>query len=340
MTAAPPRLPASIVATGAPVIAIHALGSAMAAALGDGRVWWGDPAGLAEQVAEPGLAHDGVLLCAAVSPDGKALLTGGDDGRVMRMAPGEAPLEVAKVARRWIAAIVTDQAGGNTVFAAGKQAHVLGKDGKEKAVFADHPSTIADLALDPKGKRLATAHYNGVSIWWTELAKQEPKRLSWKGSHLKIRFDPTGRYLVTAMQENELHGWRLADSQDMRMSGYPSKPRTLVFSPDGKKLGTGGSDTLVVWDFTGKGPMGKAPEELGDYCDIPITAVAFHPTLAIVAVGHADGSAKLLSFGSDRAIPLDNPGAGMVTALIFSKDGKALYAGTEDGGLASYLIAN
>ncbi len=338
--AAPPKLRASIVTTGAPVVGIHAVGPAVATALGDGRIWWSDPADVAAKLVEPVVAHDGALLCAAVSPDGKALLTGGDDGRVMRTQPGLEPQEIAKVPRRWIAALATDPAGGNTVFAAGKEARVLGRDGREKAVFADHPSTIADLALDPKGKRLAAAHYGGTSIWWTELAQQEPKRLTWKGSHVKVRFDPTGRYLVTAMQENELHGWRLADNQDMRMSGYPTKPRALAFSPDGKKLATGGSDTVVVWDFTGKGPMGKAPQELGEYCEVPITAVAIHPALAIVAAGHADGTAKLLSFGSDRTIPLDNPGAEMVTVLAFSRDGKRLYAGTEDGGLASYLIAD
>ncbi|WP_051329453.1 WD40 repeat domain-containing protein [Geminicoccus roseus] len=338
--AGPPRLPASIVATGAPVVALHQVGAMVAAALGDGRIWWGEPDDIASQPVEPAVAHDGALLCAAVGPDGRSLLSGGDDGRLVRLQPGSEPEEVAKAPRRWIAALATDPQGGNIVFAAGKEARVLGKDGREKAVFADHPSTIADLALDAKGKRLAVAHYGGASIWWTELAKQEPKKLAWKGSHVRIRFDPTGRYLVTAMQENELHGWRLADGQDMRMSGYPSKPRALAFSPDGKKLATGGSDTLVVWDFTGKGPMGKAPDELGDYCQVPITALAFHPTLAIVAAGHADGSAKLLSFGSERTIPLDNPGADMVTSLVFSRDGRKLYAGTEDGGLASYLIAN
>ena len=338
--AAPPRLPASIVATGAPVVGIFQVGHAVAVAFGDGRVWWGENVDLAVQPAAPSVAHGGGLLCAAVSPDGRALLTGGDDGRLVRSVVSSEPEELAKIPRRWIAALVADKAGGNIVFAAGKEAHVLGRDGREKGVFAAHPSTIAGLALDPKGKRLAASHYGGVSLWWVELAEQEPKRLAWKGSHLQVRFDPAGRYLVTTMQENELHGWRLADNQDMRMAGYPAKPRSLAFSGDGKRLATGGSDTVVVWDFSGKGPMGKAPTELGDYGEAPVTAVAMHPAQAIVAAGHADGTAKLLSFGSKGSIPLDNPGAGMVTALVFSKDGRRLYAGTEDGGLATYVIAD
>ena len=336
--AIPPKLAASIVATGAPVVGVFVLGGVVAAALGDGRVWWAGADDAAASPAPAVEAHGGGLLTAVASPDGKALLTGGDDGRVVRSVPNEEPQEFARAPRRWIAALVADPAGGNVAFAAGKEVRVLARDGREKAVFEGHPSTVAGLALDPKGKRLAAAHYGGVSIWWTELAKQEPRRLAWKGSHLSARFDPTGRYLVTTMQENELHGWRLADVQDMRMAGYPAKPRSLSFSPDGKRLATGGSDTVVVWDFSGKGPMGKAPTELGDFGEAPVTAVAAHPAQAIVAAGYADGSAKLLSFGSQGVIPLDNPGAQMVTALTFSKDGRRLYAGTEDGGLASYRL--
>lgn len=336
----PPRLPAAVTQLGAPVVQILPLPKGpVAVVTGDGRVRFMEQADVTVPVRELVQAHEGALLSAAPAPGGKGVLTGGDDGRLVRTGIDGEAVELAAVPRRWIAAVVSDPIAGNVVFAAGKEVRVLGKDGREKAVFANHPSTVAALALDPKGKRLATAHYGGVSIWWVELKDQEPKRLTWKGSHLKVLFDPTGRYLVTTLQENELHGWRLADFQDMRMSGYPAKPRDMAFSPDGKKLASGGSDTVVVWDFTGKGPMGKAPDEYGDYGGSVATAVAFHPTLAIAASGHADGRVQLVSFGAERTIPLDNAGAGMVTALRFNADGTRLYAGTEDGGLASYVLA-
>ena len=88
--------------------------------------------------------------------------------------------------------------------------------------------------------------------------------LEWKGSHLDVTVSPDGRFLVTSMQENALHGWRLADARNMRMTGYPGKTRSLSWSHDGHWLATSGADACVVWPFKDKdGPMGKAPRECG-----------------------------------------------------------------------------
>ncbi len=119
------------------------------------------------------------------------------------------------------------------------------------------------LCFLPKGYRLALAHYNGVSLWFPN-AEAAPPLLEWKGSHLDATVSPDGRFLVTSMQENALHGWRLADARNMRMTGYPGKTRSLSWSHDGHWLATSGADACVVWPFRDKdGPMGKAPRECG-----------------------------------------------------------------------------
>ena len=144
------------------------------------------------------------------------------------------------------------------------------------------------LCFLPKGYRLALAHYNGVSLWFPN-ADAAPSVLEWKGSHLDATVSPDGRFLVTSMQENALHGWRLADSRNMRMTGYPGKTRSLSWSHDGHWLATSGADACVVWPFKDKdGPMGKAPRECG-VRPSRVTQVAFHPRALVVAIGYADG---------------------------------------------------
>ena len=91
------------------------------------------------------------------------------------------------------------------------------------------------------------------------------------------------------MQENALHGWRLSDGQHMRMSGYPAKTRSHVFTRNGKWLATSGADAMVLWPFFGGGPMGKAPIELAGGDGVLCTAVACHPQQETVAAGFADG---------------------------------------------------
>ncbi len=138
------------------------------------------------------------------------------------------------------------------------------------------PSTVGALAFLPKGFRLAIAHYNGATLWFPS-AKAEPERFEWKGSHLAATVSPDGRFLVTAMQEPTLHGWRMVDRKDMRMQGYTARVRSLDWSADGKWLATSGSTQLILWPFQAKdGPMGKTPQLLAP-TEHHVETVACHP---------------------------------------------------------------
>ena len=166
------------------------------------------------------------------------------------------------------------------------------------------PSTPGGLAFLPKGLRLAIAHYNGVTLWFPN-AQTEPERLAWKGSHLGVTVSPDGRFVVTTMQEPMLHGWRLADAKDMRMSGYSARVRSLAWTPGGKWLATSGSNQLVLWPFQAKdGPMGKQPRIVAP-TEVQIEAVACHPKQDVVAVGCMDG--LVLIVDASRTAPKSWP---------------------------------
>ena len=112
------------------------------------------------------------------------------------------------------------------------------------------------------------------------------------------------------MQENALHGWRLADSRNMRMTGYPGKTRSMSWSHDGAWLATSGAEAAIVWPFKDKdGPMGKAPRECG-VREARVTKVAFHPRALVVAVGYADGLLLLCRLADAAEILVRAPGGG------------------------------
>ena len=235
-------------------------------ALADGAVLIGEPEDQKRVIVHPDAA-----ILTAIS-DGKILLTGGDDGRVVAMQAGGAPQEIADEKGRWIDALA--MRGKAYAWSAGKQVRARDEIGIVKTWTA--PSTARGLAFQPKGYRLAATHYNGATLWFPKV-EGLPQTLEWKGAHLDVAFSPDGRFLVTSMQENALHGWRLANSRNMRMTGYPAKTRSLSWSHDGQWLATSGADAAVVWPFKDKdGPMGKAPRECG-VRQARVTRVAFHP---------------------------------------------------------------
>jgi WD40 repeat protein len=195
----------------------------------------------------------------------------------------------------------------------------------------EHPSSVTGLCFDAKGKRVGASHYNGASLWFVGAKTDNARKLEWKGSHTAIVISPDGDAVVTAMQENALHGWRLSDGQHMRMSGYPGKTRALSFTKNGKWLATSGADSVVIWPFFGGGPMGKPPTELAGGDGVTCTFVAAHPQHENVAAGFADGLVVLADIGSARVLPVAGPGRGAVSALAWSPDGTHLALGTETG---------
>ncbi|MGY6570960.1 MAG: WD40 repeat domain-containing protein [Salinarimonas sp.] len=308
---------------GAHVVAIGFLGETAAFATGEGAVilWRGG----AEHRVD---AHpEAAVLCAAC--DGERFVTGGDDGRIAVTGGDGSTREFAQVPGAWIDALALHHDGG-VAWSAGRHVTARDRKGKEKRFTA--ASSARGLAFAPKGYRLAVAHYNGVSLWYPNLEK-EPDALVWKGSHLDVTWSPDGRFVVTAMQENALHGWRLEpDRGHMRMSGYAAKPRSLSWSADGDMLATSGADAVIAWPFDSReGPTGKAPREFG-IRDARVTRVACHPRMPICAAGYDDGCVLLVRI-SDGSELLVRPAVkrSAVSALGWDSAGKILAFGCDDG---------
>ncbi len=314
---------------GAYVVEAVFLGEVAAFALGDGtvRLVTGDDAASAK-------IHGGAILAAVPTGDGR-LLTGGDDGKVALTDATGAVTQVAERPRKWID-LVAASPGGAVGFASGRQAFVKFADGRERTF--DHARAVGGVAFAPKGLRLAVAGYGGVTLWWAG-TDAEPVTLSWNGAHQAVTFSPDGRTVVTAMQENELHGWRLADGKDMRMSGYPAKTRSLSWSAKGRFLATSGASAAILWPFHFKdGPTGKQPLQLGAR-EVLVARVACHPREEVVAVGYQDGMILAVRFADAEEALMRRPGEGPVTALAWDTAGRRLAFGTEEGAAGLVNLA-
>ncbi|MCL7996644.1 WD40 repeat domain-containing protein [Brucella sp. 21LCYQ03] len=272
-------------------------------------------------------AHDG-LLSATLSFDGKSLLTGGEDGRVCQTASDGTVTELAKVPRKWMTAIASGPSG-TVAFASSRSAWVRTSNGKVQEYTQER--SVEGIAFAPKGQRLAIARYNGATLIWTG-TEAKPVELEWKGAHIGAIFSPDGRFLITSMQENALHGWRLEDSKHMRMTGYPAKVKDWSWSAKAKWLATSGASAAIVWPFAGKdGPMGKAPLELGLRGDSMVTSVACHPVEDITAIGYNDGMVLLVRFEDQKEVLLRRPGKGAITSMGWDDHGTRLAFGSETG---------
>ncbi len=304
------------------VVGVHFLGERAVFVTNDEALLFVAPDGSEQRVA----AHAGGIL--AATGDRERVITGGDDGKVVVTdAAGEHRVIAADEKRRWIDHVAAGPDGA-VAWSAGKTAFVQTRKGEQRQL--DVVSTVGGLAFLPKGFRLAIAHYNGASLWFPN-AQARPEVLEWKGSHLGITVSPDGKFVVTAMQEPMLHGWRLSDGKHMRMSGYAARVRSMVWTADGSFLATGGSDQLILWPFATKdGPMGKQPTLHAPH-SARLNVVACHPQHPVVACGYADGLVLLVRLADGAEVLAKRPGDAPVSALAWSGDGSKLAFGCEDG---------
>ena len=313
------------IAAAAHVVAAAFLGRTPALALADGTILL---SGIGEETRVTAHAEGAILH--AVS-DGKRFVTGGDDGLVAATDAAGAKEILADTKGKWIDALAL-HADGALAFSAGRD--VTLRDTKGALKHWSAPSAARGLAFLPKGFRLAISHYNGVSLWFPNAAAA-PDALEWKGSHLDVTVSPDARFVISSMQESALHGWRIADKKNMKMTGYPAKTRSMSWSPKGDWLATSGAEACIIWPFSDKdGPMGKAPRECG-VRPARVTRAAFHPDALVIAVGYEDGWIMLcrLTDASEilvRAMP-EGAKAGAITALCWDGAGRRLLFGADDG---------
>ena len=270
-------------------------------------------------------AHDGLLAAAF---DQLRLITGGEDGKVVATTADGSHAVLAEAGKKWVTAVAGGPQGA-VAWAVGRSAFCRLPDGTVKEF--QHPRSVEGVAFSPKGMRFGVARYNGATLHFPATTGK-PTELEWAGAHTGISFSPDGAYLVTTMQENALHGWRLADGKHMRMSGYPTKVKSLSWSAKGKWLASSGAPAAIVWPFTGKdGPMGKAPLEIGTRGNMMVTAVACHPTEEVAAIGYADGMVIAGRFADSKEVLLRRPGKGAVTTMNWDAEGRRIAFGSDAG---------
>jgi WD40 repeat protein len=317
----------------APITALLTHGDGFVVAAGDGTVTFA-PSELT--TARSVAAHSGAILGSAIA--GADVVTGGDDGRVVRTAPDGAASELWRSSGRWVDHVGAS-ARGTLAWSSGKLVHVT-MNGNDAPRELSHPTAIGGLAFAPSGHRLAVAHYGGVTVWDLSVSPPASRRLEWKGSHLNVTWSPDERFLVTAMQEGALHGWFLSDGADFAMRGYPMKPRSLSWSQTGEWLATSGAPEILLWPFNGRwGPIGGEPEVRAPR-DIPVTVVACHSRQLYIAAGYQDGVVLIARHQDSRELTLRRATGAAVTALAWSADGRRIAYGTEDGEAAIVDLAS
>jgi WD40 repeat protein len=245
------------------------------------------------EIASIGLSGTGVASL-AWHPREPLLCAGGEDGSISFIEPAGAKVRpILEPGDGWAEHVAWNPKGSKLAVARGRAAQVLASDGRLLVRLPDVESTIAGIGWSPDGTQLACACYGGVRLFDPKTGRRL-RGLDWKGSMVSLAWRPAGGVIAGGCQDNSVHFWRLPGGKDSQMSGYPTKPKAIGWSHDGRLLATSGAPEVTVWKFEGKGPEGTTPIELAAH-EEPVTALAFAPVVDMLATGCRAGRGYFLA---------------------------------------------
>jgi WD40 repeat protein len=245
--------------------------------------------------------HGGRVLSIAFSPDGRRIVSGSMDGTL----------------RLW--------------------------DSNGKAIgspFKGHKYGVISVAFSPDGQRIVSADglFDGTLRLWDSNGKAIGSPFKGQqGGARAVAFSPDGQKMVSGSAYGTLQLW----DRNGKALGSPWKAheigrssdfvlslvKAVAFSPDGRRIVSGGQDgTVRLWDSNGKAIGSPFKGHQGD-----VAAVAFSPDGQRIISAGEDGTVRLWN-SKGKAIGFPWQGhEGYVYSVAFSPDGQRVISAGEDG---------
>ena len=193
-----------------------------------------------------------------------------------------------------------------------------------------HTDVVNAVSFSPDGTRIATASNDTSAAVWDAVGGQRLHVFAGHGRWvLAATFSPDGRTLATAGYDKTVRLWEVERGTPKGVwTGHSGGVRSVRFSPDGRFVVSGGADFEVrIWD-AGRGVTTRTLKGHS----AAVRAVAVSPDGSRVASGAEDRTVRVWDVeGREVCSPVPLPDD--VTALAFSRCGRALFAGTLGGHL-------
>jgi WD40 repeat protein len=274
-------------------------------------------------------------------PGGTVLASVGQDGKV-RLWNTHSGEEIAALpaGASWAECVAWSTDGQFLATSAGKKVRIWSATGQQLQEYADHGSTVADLAWEPGRNWLTVAAYGAVKSY--DLIGAAPVQVrEWKGSPLKLAWSPDGRCLAHGNQDATVHFWIHGEATPLQMSGFPTKVRELSWQMNSRYLATGGGAAVCIWDCIGAGPEGRTPQMLlEDDAELPLTAIQFQRQGFLIAAGGQDGLLRLWQ-PANKKTPCIGEATFPKTSVShvnWSWNDKHLLVGTASGVVALFRV--
>jgi len=197
--------------------------------------------------------------------------------------------------------------------------------------------------FSPDGKLIAACGYDQIAVHGFPGGDE---RWTLRGQGRSVRFSPDGKTLAAAFRHNVVKLYEAATGKEITEltrntdpDDEPQAVRAVAFSSDGKTVASAGDAKQVRLHDASTGLLQGTLKDFKE----AVTSLAFAPESGWLAIGTADGTAKLwdVKVAGKPTVKLALPAVkGAVAAVAFSPDGKMLALAGDDKSIHLFLVAD
>jgi WD40 repeat protein/DNA-binding SARP family transcriptional activator len=288
--------------------------------------------------------QDSSVFCAAISPDGRVLATGGENGSIWLWdLEHNQPLGVPLTGHQQPVHALAWSPDGTRLVSGDRAGHLRFWDAPTRQPAGEpilaHTAVITAIVFTPDGRTVRTSGDDGAIKSWdaaTGLPVGDALKLAGDSG---LAFDVAGSKLVSSLVFTlTVQSASTGRPLGPRMEGHTAAIHDAMFNPDGTRLATASFDgTAVVWDIAKGQPLFPALEGH----DGRVLAVAWSPDGTMLATGGTDSTIRLWDATTGEALGAPLQGhSNWVRSLVWTPDGRRLISGDAGGKIAVWEVGD
>lgn len=286
-----------------------------------------------------------VIMTIVLTPDGKTLVAGTQDGWIRILDAQEGKLlrqmddRLTPVRTIAVSPDFTTVAVGTARQTIRQWDVATGNEKYPELTATGHDTEVLCVACSPDGRLIASGGANKrINLWDAETGKLRFSLPS-QSSAKQVAFTPSGRQLLSSWNSTGMiRVWDTATGAELRtLESGAAKVRGFALAPDGKRLFAIASNSrafrtaspedeiLQVWDVEG----GTRREEF-TFQTASTEAVALAPDGTALVTAATNGLAHVLDTATGRELAMLSGHQGSITSLALSPDGALLASAGDD----------
>jgi WD40 repeat protein len=282
------------------------------------------------------LPHRGAIRALDWSPDGQAIVTGGDDmAYLWEVTTGKL---VSRLQHQGAVYAIAFSSDGKTVITGSQDKSArLWETATGKAIMSlEHQEPVNVVAISPDGKTLATGGGEKTAKLWDAATGKLLARFEHQSAIVAVTFSPDGKTVMTGSDDTTARLWETAKGGPLGAPMRHSQAvRAIAFSPDGKTVISCSWDkTARLWDSATGNPLGLPLVHQG-----PVGVVGFSSDGKMVVTGSDDKTARLWEVPTGKVIGPPLRHQHEVVAVAFSPDSKSILTGSLDNSTRLWMVA-